>query len=68
MKEFLENPFVLRLVELAFEEDIGGGDHTSLLVLIKHRESKSIIVAKEDGVLAGIDLAEFIFKKIELLT
>ena len=64
MKQLLENPLVTKLVDLAFAEDIGDGDHTSLACIDKSQNGKSIIVAKENGILAGVDLAEFIFKKV----
>ena len=65
MKNLLNNTLVTNLVELAFAEDIGIGDHTSLACIDKSEIGKSIIVAKENGVIAGIDLAEYIFKKVD---
>ncbi len=65
MKKLLENPLVAKLVELAFAEDIGDGDHTSLACIDKNEKGKSIIVAKDDGIIAGIDLAEEIFLKVD---
>jgi nicotinate-nucleotide pyrophosphorylase (carboxylating) len=65
MNNLLKNTLVTNLVELAFAEDIGNGDHTSLACIDKSEKGKSIIVAKEDGILAGIDLAEYVFKKVD---
>lgn len=67
MKELLENPLVKQLIDIAFSEDIGEGDHTSLACIDKNAKGKSIIVAKENGVLAGVELGEFIFKKVDPL-
>ena len=65
MENLLKNPLVTNLVDLAFAEDIGEGDHTSLACIDKNEIGKSIIVSKDSGVMAGIDLAEFIFKKVD---
>lgn len=65
MKELLNNPLVTGLIDMAFAEDIGAGDHTSLACIDKSAHGKSIIVAKEHGVLAGVALGEFIFKKVD---
>jgi len=63
--QILQNPLVTRLIELAFAEDIGDGDHTSLATIPAGSNGESIIVAKESGILAGIELAEYIFKRID---
>ncbi len=65
MENLLKNPLVINLIDISFTEDIGEGDHTSLACIDKTEQGKSIIIAKENGVLAGIDLAEFIFKKVD---
>ena len=65
MKELLNNPLVIQLIEMAFTEDIGEGDHTSLACIDRSAHGKSVIVAKEEGVLAGIALGEYIFKKVD---
>lgn len=65
MKELLENSLVLQLIEIAFAEDIGGGDYTSLATIDKNEKGKSILRVKDDGIIAGLHLAEFIFKKID---
>lgn len=65
MKELLSNPLVTQLIDIAFAEDIGGGDHTSLATIDANEKGKSIIVAKDEGVIAGLYLVEYIFKKID---
>lgn len=65
MKELLNNPLVIQLIDMAFTEDIGEGDHTSLACIDSKAQGKSIIVAKESGVLAGVALGEYIFKKVD---
>lgn len=65
MKELLNNPLVTQLIDMAFKEDIGEGDHTSLACIDTNAKGKSIIVAKEHGILAGVALGEYIFKKVD---
>jgi nicotinate-nucleotide pyrophosphorylase (carboxylating) len=65
MNELLQHPFVTQLIELSFAEDIGIGDHTSLATIPAGSKGRSIIVAKEEGILAGVELAKYIFHKID---
>lgn len=65
MKDLLTNPLVIQLIDIAFAEDIGPGDYTSLATINAAESGKSIIVAKDEGVLAGLGLAEYIFKKVD---
>lgn len=49
------------LIALAFAEDIGDGDHTTLCCIPPEETGKSRLIIKEDGVLAGVDMAKRIF-------
>ena len=49
------------LIRLAFAEDIGDGDHTTLCCIPPTEMGKSHLLIKGDGVLAGVDIAERIF-------
>ncbi|MBD5195802.1 MAG: carboxylating nicotinate-nucleotide diphosphorylase [Bacteroidales bacterium] len=53
------------LLELAFAEDIGDGDHTTLSTVPEDAIGKSRLIIKEDGVLAGVDMALEVFKKLD---
>ena len=53
------------LINIAIKEDIGDGDHTSLSCIPKEAKGKAHLLVKEDGVLAGVDLAKKIFHKID---
>lgn len=65
MEELLNHPLVIQLIGMSFAEDIGDGDHTSLACIDRNATGKSIIVAKEHGVLAGVLLGQYIFKKVD---
>ena len=49
------------LLALSFAEDIGDGDHSSLCCIPSTAEGKSRLMIKEEGVLAGVKMAERIF-------
>ena len=53
------------LIDLALEEDIGGGDITSESLIPANLRAKTTLLAKADGVLAGVDLAKLIFIKVD---
>lgn len=53
------------LIETALKEDMPQGDITSENIIPADSESEAIILAKEKGVLAGIDVAERVFHKID---
>jgi len=50
------------LIVNALNEDIGDGDHTTLACIEKHVSGKAVLKIKEEAVLAGVDIAEKIFK------
>lgn len=52
---------IAELVRLAFAEDIGDGDHTTLCCIPATEMGKSQLIVKEDGVLAGVEIAKQIF-------
>jgi len=53
------------IVRAALEEDVGHGDITSKLTLDPQSESEGIILAREEGVLAGMPAAENVFLQVE---
>lgn len=50
-----------QLIPLWFAEDIGDGDHTTLSSIPASAKGKSQLIIKEDGILAGVDIARQIF-------
>jgi nicotinate-nucleotide pyrophosphorylase (carboxylating) len=52
-------------IAFALAEDIGDGDHTSLATLSEGMLGKARIRMKENGILAGLALAQNIFQKVD---
>ena len=50
-----------KLIELAFSEDIGDGDHTTLCCIPADATGESKLLIKEEGILAGVKIAERVF-------
>ncbi len=47
-----------QFIESALAEDVGDGDHTSLSTIEKDQQGTAIVKVKQDGILAGADLAK----------
>lgn len=58
-------PFVAELIELAIKEDIGDGDHSSLSTIPQEKEGKMKLLVKQDGILAGVEIAEMVFTRLD---
>ena len=53
------------LLTLAFAEDVGDGDHTTLSTIPADARGKQRLIIKEAGVLAGVDIARKVFEKFD---
>lgn len=53
------------LIDLAIQEDIGSGDHSTRACINQHQKGEANLVAKQAGIIAGIDIANLIFNKID---
>lgn len=49
------------LIALAFAEDVGDGDHTTLSTIPADEMGKQQLIVKEEGILAGVDMARRVF-------
>ena len=54
-----------RLIDLSFAEDIGDGDHTTLCCIPADAMGKSHLLIKEDGILAGVEVAKEVFHRFD---
>ena len=53
---------LIQLVDAALKEDVGNGDHSTLCCIPADVKGKAVLKIKQDGILAGVDVAEKIFK------
>ena len=56
LKKFITN---------ALKEDVGDGDHSSLASIPANAQNKAHLLVKDNGVIAGIELAKMIFKEVD---
>ena len=53
------------LLELSFAEDIGDGYHTTLCCIPADAIGKQRLIIKEDGIIAGVEIAKMVFHKFD---
>lgn len=58
-------PAVDRLIDMALEEDIGPGDITTMHTIPADAAGQAVIVAKEDLVIAGLEVARRVFERLD---
>ena len=56
---------IRQLIELSLSEDIGKGDRTSQAIIDKKLSAKGLIVAKEEGVIAGLEIARMVCSHLD---
>ena len=61
----LDTQLIHQFIKNALTEDVGDGDHTSLSTILPGTQGRAKLIIKEDGVLAGIELAIEIFKEVD---
>lgn len=54
-----------KLIDLAFAEDIGDGDHTTLCCIPDDAIGESKLLIKEEGVFAGVEIAKEVFRRFD---
>lgn len=60
-----KDKLIEQLLDLAFAEDIGDGDHTTLSTIPADAMGKSRLIIKEEGILAGVKEAEKVLRKVD---
>jgi nicotinate-nucleotide pyrophosphorylase (carboxylating) len=58
-------PEIDRLIAAALREDLPNGDITSRVLISRASRSRAVVMAKQDGVLAGIDIAGRVFRRLD---
>lgn len=64
-KEMNQDELIDRLLDLAFAEDVGEGDHTTLCSIPENEVGSSKLLIKEEGILAGVDIAKRVFNRFD---
>ena len=54
-----------QFIEAALQEDVGAGDYSTLSSIPASEKGAAVLLIKEDGILAGLSLAEEIFNYLE---
>jgi len=52
-------------IDAALREDVKDGDHTSLACIDPESQDTAKLLVKDEGIIAGVDFAEFVFKKLD---
>ncbi|MBQ0029356.1 MAG: carboxylating nicotinate-nucleotide diphosphorylase [Bacteroidales bacterium] len=60
-----EEQLIDELIDLAFAEDIGDGDHTTLCCIPADKMGRSKLLVKEPGILAGVEVAKRVFHRFD---
>jgi nicotinate-nucleotide pyrophosphorylase (carboxylating) len=60
-----DSNFIVAFIRQALQEDVGTGDHTSLSAIPEHAIQTARLLVKDEGVLAGVELAVLIFKEVD---
>jgi nicotinate-nucleotide pyrophosphorylase (carboxylating) len=61
----LNRSILLPFIQSALKEDIGDGDHTSLATIPANKKGNARLLIKEEGVLAGVEVALEVFKAVD---
>lgn len=54
-----------QFIDNALREDQGDGDHTSLACIPSRERGRAQLLVKENGILAGVELAQLIFRRVD---
>ena len=61
----LDSHLINSFIAHALQEDVRDGDHTSLSTIPGNASHRAQLLVKENGILAGVELAQFIFKQVD---
>lgn len=62
---YLTDEAINEFIQAALREDVADGDHTSLSTIPEAAEGKARLLVKDEGILAGVELAKHIFKAVD---
>lgn len=61
----LDQNYLQEFIEMALQEDIGNGDHTSNACIEENDVSRAKLLVKDHGTIAGVELAKMIFHHVD---
>lgn len=62
---YLDKKSLEAFIKAALKEDVGDGDHSSLASITMNSSSRGKLLIKDEGILAGVDLARHIFHQVD---
>lgn len=62
---YLTEQSIAEFISRALAEDVGDGDHSSLASIPNDAQNQARLLVKGDGILAGVELAGYIFKQVD---
>jgi nicotinate-nucleotide pyrophosphorylase (carboxylating) len=63
--KYLTKRAVFKFIDAALKEDIGDGDHSTMAAIPEDLQQEAQLLIKDDGIIAGLQLAEWIFKRFD---
>lgn len=63
--EGIKDSLLEAFIDAALREDVKDGDHTSLACINPHSRNSARLIIKDQGVLAGVDFAEAVFRRVD---
>jgi nicotinate-nucleotide pyrophosphorylase (carboxylating) len=65
MKVLLTDPDILKLIDLAIDEDIKNGDITTNSIISLEQKRDAAFIVKQDGIIAGLEIAKMVISKFD---
>jgi nicotinate-nucleotide pyrophosphorylase (carboxylating) len=65
MFNYQDPAYISQFIKEALAEDVGDGDHTALSTIPANAQGKARLLIKDDGMLAGVELAKMIFAEVD---
>lgn len=63
--QYLTEKYLKSFIRLSLEEDLGDGDHSTLATIPSEMEGSAKMIAKANGIIAGIEMAKMIFAEVD---
>jgi nicotinate-nucleotide pyrophosphorylase (carboxylating) len=64
---YITESYLNSFIDNALAEDVGDGDHSTLASIPADKSSRARLLVKEEGIVAGVELAEAIFHRVDPL-